>query len=267
MKKVYMSLWVVIVLVSSVFGGENPKVVNTDTLYQVSTIDALLSGYYDGDKKVSDLKMHGDFGLGTFNGIDGEMVVEDGIVYQVKGTGKVRVAEDTLGVPFASIHFFKPESERKIHDISSYENLKKALDTESLCQNYPCAFKIDGLFDFVKTRSEPKASKPYPALAQYIREKQNFFEAKHIQGTLIGYYMPTYFSKVNVTGYHFHFISEDKQFGGHVLDLVLKRGTMKLDMLYDVNLALLKTHAFEMGTIKSTKQDLDEVEKDPAIKK
>ena len=98
MKKILVML---LLLSSLVFGIESGE-----RLYQISTIDALLAGHYDGDKTVSHIKANGNFGLGTFNGIDGEMVVYDGVVYQVKSTGEVLRVKDDIGVPFAAVHFF-----------------------------------------------------------------------------------------------------------------------------------------------------------------
>jgi acetolactate decarboxylase len=233
----------------------------TDKIYQISTIDALLAGYYDGDKKVIDVQEHGDFGLGTFNGIDGEMVVYQGIVYQVKSTGRVLHAKKSLGVPFASVHFFQADKTRLLKNIHSYKQLKVSLDTFSKCQNYPCAFLIEGNFKYIKTRSAPKASKPYPPLAKHIIKTQKIFERKNINGVLIGYKLPAYFAKFNVPGYHFHFLSKDRQFGGHVLGLELKDAKLSLDVLYDIDIALLKTPEFETGKVEVNDADINKVEK------
>ncbi len=232
-----------------------------EQLYQISTIDALLAGLYDGDLHVSDVQRNGDFGLGTFDGIDGEMVVHEGIVYQVLSTGAVVKADANTGVPFASVHHFLSDFNATLKEIKSYDALKSVLDNYTQCKNYPCAFKIQGTFDYVKTRSAPKASKPYPPLAEYITENQNFFTSEHINGTLIGYALPGYFKQLNVPGYHFHFISDDKKFGGHVLQVSLKNATLELDRLFDVKLKLLRTSEFEKSTLQSEEDDLDEVEK------
>jgi len=248
---------VFILFTSLLFGASK----SSDSLYQISTIDALLAGYYDGDKTVADLKAHGDFGLGTFNGLDGEMVVYKGVVYHVKSTGEVKKADDKVGVPFAAVNFFKTDKKESLSNIASYLKFKKALDNYKECKNYPCAFKISGEFSYVKTRAAPKAHKPYPPLAEYITKTQKFFEAKNIKGTLIGYKLPKYFAKFNVPGYHLHFISDDKKFGGHVLEVALKNGSVELDILHDVDIKLLQTDEFKKGDIKVGKDDLDKVEK------
>jgi len=234
---------------------------NNHALYQVSTIQALLAGLYDGDKKVTNLHAHGDFGLGTFDGINGEMIVYEGNVYQVRSNGKVSIANENEGVPFASVHFFLPEQNNALDNIATFDALKTTLNNYKQCNNYPCAFKIHGSFEYVKTRSEPKASKPYPPLADYISNNQTFFNANDINGTIIGYKLPPSFATLNVTGYHFHFLSDDKRFGGHLLEVSLKNAIVELDVLYDFELALLRTKAFDDSDLKTKEGDLDKVEK------
>jgi len=58
-----------------------------EKVFQVSTIKALLAGVYDGEVTFGQLKQQGDLGLGTLNGLDGEMVAVDGRFYQIKTDG------------------------------------------------------------------------------------------------------------------------------------------------------------------------------------
>jgi acetolactate decarboxylase len=231
-----------------------------DTLYHISTIDALLAGEYDGETTIAELSQHGNFGLGTFNGIDGEMIVYEGVVYQVIVTGEVRVASPQTLTPFATVNFFKADAMAPIATTPSYATLKSTLDAYVECRNYPCAFKIKGDFSYVKTRSEPKAEKPYPQLAPYIREHQRTFETTHIKGTLVGYRLPSYLAHTNVPGYHFHFISDDKKFGGHVLEVAIANATMQLDRMHDIEIALLRTDSFADANLSVEEDALHVVE-------
>lgn len=240
--------------------SENVESQKSTVLYQVSTIDALLSGIYDGSSTAGELKTHGDFGLGTFDAIDGEMVVSEGNVYQVKSDGTIRIADDNAGVPFATVHFFSATQSGTLTDVESYGALKTALDTYDICKNYPCAFKLHGTFAHVKTRSAPPATKPYQPLAEHIAATQNFFDADDVNGTLLGYKLPAYFEKFNVPGYHFHFISDDKRFGGHVLEVNLSEAAVSVQRLYDMDVALLRTDAFAEAELNSTQDVLDQVE-------
>src|SRR5207249_10961718 len=79
-----------------------------DTLVQYSTINALLTGVYDGDMTFGELRRHGDFGLGTFNALDGEMIALDGRYYQITADGAVKPVRDDVRTPFAVVTHFYP---------------------------------------------------------------------------------------------------------------------------------------------------------------
>ncbi len=73
-------------------------------LLQTSTIDALLSGNYEGDVSFAKLRAGGDdFGLGTFDALDGEMVALDGTFYQMKVDGVAYELDERLKPPFAVV--------------------------------------------------------------------------------------------------------------------------------------------------------------------
>jgi len=253
-----------IILAALLYGcgsSESSAVDREGSLYQVSTITALLSGIYDGDVNVGNVAEHGDFGLGTFDGIDGEMVVYDGVVYQVRYDGNVTVAHESTGVPFASVHHFISDRNGSLGAVASYQALEEALNEDTECRNYPCAFRIHGQFKSIKVRSEPKASQPYPPLSAYITENQTFFNAADINGTLIGYRFPEYFSNINVSGYHFHFLSDERTFGGHVLELSLDQALLERDLLPYFELALPRTAAFSESNLSSDEAAVNQVER------
>src|SRR5271166_6003327 len=90
------------------------------TLFQVSTSTALVQGVYDGVVTIGELKQHGDFGLGTFDGLDGEMLALDGHFYQVRGSGGVTEAGDDARAPFAVVTVFRAERESTIDRVESF---------------------------------------------------------------------------------------------------------------------------------------------------
>src|SRR6476661_8800723 len=77
--------------------------VRASEVYQISTISSLLAGGYDGDTTVGELIRHGDFGLGTFNGVDGEMIVLDGQTYRATTDGLAHPVAPTELTPFAVV--------------------------------------------------------------------------------------------------------------------------------------------------------------------
>jgi len=189
---------------------------NNDVLYQVSTINALFEGIYDGNTTVKDLRKHGDFGIGTFNALDGEMVALDGKFYQIKSNGFAYPVNDSQKSPFAMVKYFRSEKTVYVERSFNYDHLTHYLDQIITSRNLPTAVKIEGLFSYVKMRSVPRQSKPYSRLSEAVKN-QSVFEYRNIRGTIVGFRMPDYFKGVNVPGYHFHFLSEDRKFGGHLL--------------------------------------------------
>ena len=207
-----------------------------NALYQISTINAVLQGVYDGQLTIKDLKQQGDFGIGTLNGLDGELIGLDGDYYQIKADGAVLKVNDDVNVPFATSLFFKPDRFAELYDLD-YENLQKSLDGITNDKNYFYAVRIDGVFTNVKTRSNPKQTKPYKTLTEAAKE-QTIFDLKNIKGTVIAFWCPQYANGINVPGYHLHFISEDRKFGGHILTASLKSGKVQIARINDFHMVL-----------------------------
>ena len=214
-------------VVTILFSACNSRPQNT--LSQVSTIDALLAGVYEGEVSLKQLLVMGNTGIGTFDCLDGEMIVLNNKVYQVKADGKVYTPPlDTL-TPFAAVINFQTEDIIQSEKDMDYPALKKMLDKKSPAKNLFYAFKIKGSFASMKTRSVPRQKKPFPPLAQVVKN-QPVFKMKNISGTIVGFRCPAYVKGINVTGYHLHFISDDRKRGGHILQFkMLKGASIKID--------------------------------------
>ena len=207
------------------------------TLFQTSTLDALLEGKYDGDVSFAELEGRGDFGLGTLDALDGELICLDGNFFQVKADGLAYSVEGKARTPFAVVTVFEPDTSK---------TLSKPIDFEGLCDHLDrvigggatcCAIRVDGCFDHVKTRSVPRQHKPYPPLVEIV-ENQPIFELHDVSGSLVGFRFPDYTQGLNVSGYHFHFITADRSAGGHVLGCRLARGELYIDYEGDLRLEL-----------------------------
>lgn len=199
-----------------------------NTVTQISTIDAILAGAYDGCMTLEDLSEYGDFGIGTLEGLDGEMILLDGCYYQVKADGTVCRPDSDLLTPFASVVFFESERVAALPEETDYETLKGIVDREAPTMNLFCAVKVTGTFAAMKTRSVPAQHKPYPPLVEVTRH-QSVFDLTDVTGTIVGFRLPPYVKGINVPGYHLHFISRDGRTGGHLLDFTLKEGTARID--------------------------------------
>ncbi len=201
-----------------------------DYLFQTSTIDALLAGVYDGEMTIGQLLTHGDFGIGTFDALDGEMVVLDGNCYQIRSDGHVYRPDSGVKTPFAAVCTFMPEAHIVIREGTTLDGLKNLLDLVDANQNIFYAIRIDGTFRSMKTRSVPRQKTPYPPLAQ-VTARQPEFEMSDVSGTLLGFRCPPFVSGLNVPGYHLHFISDDRMQGGHVLEFEFESGKGRIDAM------------------------------------
>lgn len=246
-------LLITLVLPILMFGGE--------TIYQISTIDALLTGYYDGFVSLETLSEKGDFGIGTYDGLEGEMVVLDGIFYQVKADGKVYRPDLSTTSPFASVIRFDREKNLKAEENLDFPTFKDKIDPILPSLNIFYGFKIEGKFKYIKTRSVPKQKKPYPPLAE-IASTQPTFEYENIEGTIVGFRCPDYVKGINVPGYHLHFLSKDKKVGGHLLKFIVDSANLEIDYLHEFEMMLPKTDKFyQLNLTKDKSEELKKVEK------
>ena len=192
-------------------GGHEPHV-----LFQASTIAALLEGAYDGDLSFAELAAHGDLGLGTLNALDGEMIALDGRFYRADVDGVVAEIDAAMKTPFAVVADFTPSIDLEIEQPLEHEQLLARLEQLIPADAASCAIRIDGRFELVRARSVPRQSPPYRPLTEVVA-KQHVFELADVTGTMLGFRFPDYAEGIEVSGYHLHFISEDRCRGGHVL--------------------------------------------------
>ena len=188
-----------------------------DGVFQVSTIDALSSGVYDGAATIGEIQQQGDFGIGTFESLDGELIALDGTVYQARSDGSVRIADSSTRVPFAEMKFFRQDLTFDTPGGKNMSVTENDITRQLPSRNLAYAIKARATFPDITVRAIPKQEKPYPPLATAAGEEA-IYHLKNSTGTIVGFYFPASFSGVNVQGYHLHFISDDRTKGGHVLD-------------------------------------------------
>lgn len=220
-----MNKWIALILLLLTGCATAPK----NTLTQVSTIDALLAGAYDGQMTTDHLLRYGDFGLGTFDALEGEMIVLDGQVYQARVDGTVELMPTNTTTPFACVVTFVPDSTPCLKNALTKATFQTAADNMAPNQNLFLAVRFDGYFPLMKVRSVPKQEKPYPPLAE-VTEHQTVFEYTGVHGTVLGFRCPAFVKGINVTGWHLHFISDDKTKAGHILDFTTVGGNLQFDV-------------------------------------
>jgi acetolactate decarboxylase len=206
------------------------------TTFQTSTVNALMEGASTGDMTMRELKTHGDFGLGTFDGLDGEMVELDGKIFQVRADGHAHPVADSARTPFATVSFFKADESARLDRPCDQAAMLAAVAAMLPSQNIFHALRIEGRFDYVKTRAVAKQDKSV-GLEDAARDEP-IFEFHEVEGTIVGFFTPDYLRGVNVPGYHLHFITADRSAGGHMLDCRTR----------DVSIKIHHTPEFELGT-------------------
>jgi len=224
-------------------------------IYQTSLMSALIDGVYEGDVTIADLLTHGDFGLGTFNGLDGELIAFDSEVHQLREDGSARAAKMSQKTPFAVMTHFQPTLRARLSTELSKKQIEKTIDDLVGSENLFAAFRIAGHFSRVETRTVPRQEKPYLPMLKAI-ERQPKFVFEDVSGTLVGFRCPEYLQGVNVAGFHVHFITDDRRGGGHVLDYTMLDAKIEVAKVANLRIDLPQTEDFANATLHSDELDI-----------
>jgi acetolactate decarboxylase len=206
-------------------------------LFQASTIGALLDGAYEGDLSFAELADHGDLGLGTLNGLDGEMIALDGAFHRADVEGRIHPIAPAERTPFAVVTRFEPTVETAIDGPLSHAELLARIDEAAPAGAASCAVRLDGSFELVRARSVPRQTPPYRPLTEVVAEQREF-ELADVTGTMLGFRFPDYVEGIEVAGYHLHFIDDARERGGHVLDSRATRVRLRIDPSHDLHVEL-----------------------------
>ncbi len=230
------------------------------SLYLCAPVNALVEGIYEEKIPLGEILKHGDFGLGTLDHLDGEMVMLDGTIYQITSDGRVQKVHEDAFTPFSCVTFYRPISYDQLDLASSYEQfvdwVMGLLPSANLCY----AIRIEGRFRSVVLRSVPK-QESYRPLVEVAKE-QTVFNYSNISGTLAGFYTPAFLGSLNVPGLHLHFLSEDLRHGGHLLSCETGRVRAGVQILSRVELGLpLSLDYLTCDFSRDTGQDLNKAEK------
>jgi len=251
------SLILLLLLIALAAGCAAPR---SDTITQVATIDALLAGVYDGHMTLAELRRHGDFGLGTFDRLDGEMILLDGEFYQVRADGRVYLPAPSTRTPFAAVTEFTADRWAAIDQPLDMAGLEEMIRGIAPGKNSFCAFRLRGEFSRVRTRSVPAQEKPYPPLTE-VTADQPVFDLENTEGTLIGFLSPDFVRGVNVPGFHMHFLADDLSGGGHVLGFDLRKGVLEADTVHEALLILLPEKSADFASADLSLDRSGELEK------
>lgn len=229
-------------------------------IYLCAPVNALVEGVYEERIPYAKIKEHGDFGLGTFDSLDGEMVMLDGDIYQITGDGHVHKRDDASHTPFACVTFYQPATHDELTGETSYENFSSWLESLLPSPNIFYAIRIYGKFSYVKVRSVPK-QESYKPLVEVAKEQPEF-EFDNIEGTLAGFFTPSFMSSLNVPGFHLHFLSADFKHGGHLLECISTDIRAGVQFINSLELGLpMSLDYLTLDFQRDIEDDLDQAEK------
>lgn len=261
-KLMIISLLIIGFLAISAVSAEN-MLIQDDSLHQVSLMQSFMHGAYDGVISVGELKSNGDTGLGTFEGVNGEMIVLDGVVYQARADGSINIMENNETVPFATVTHFNNDMNVNNIAANNFDELTGKLDKEieKMGKNNMYVAKIKCVCPNITVRSVEKQEKPYKEFTEVAAVDQKVFNYTNQTGTLIAVYFPEYMSELNMPGWHIHFLNDAKDKGGHVLGLTMENGYAQIDEIHDFNMNLPTTDTFKkMDFSEDMNQKISSVE-------
>jgi acetolactate decarboxylase len=223
-------------------------------IFQTSLMSALLDGVYEGETTVRDLLGQGDFGIGTFNGLDGEMLIIDGACFQVRADGGASESDPGAQLPFAVVTNFVPHVGSALPADVTRAEASSFIDRMTESENYMYALRIEGDFEWITMRTVVKQQKPYRPMMEATNDDE-VVELRNVSGVVVGFRTPLYEKGIGVPGCHAHFITDDRSAGGHVLDFQLRSGHAALCLGTDLRLQLPLTDAFRDANLSP--DDLD----------
>lgn len=190
-------------------------------LYQYSVLSALMQGLGEHGLPYKELVSHGDHGIGTFHRLDGEMIALDGDFYQMKSDGSIIKVDPSGGsdiAPFAQLTRFQATTSADVEfkDKRGFSDALSKLLPKT--KNHFVAFRVDGLFKCVAVRTAGGQFCRHESIRE-LHKRQATFEFTNVRGSIIGFRSPAFLQGVGVAGDHLHFISEERDRGGHVLEV------------------------------------------------
>lgn len=219
MKKYYTA--VTYLLLCTLCSAQKP-----DVIHYISLNSAIRLGQYDGTATAADVMKYGDFGVGSEEALNSEIIFLDGKLYSIPATGKVTQLSLQRKIPFAAVKFFKSEVVITLNkDLQTLKQFEFYLDS-LLDRNRFAAIKVTANFAYVKFRSFYEQQPPYVPLAE---ASAAMFEHHDFNGTLVGFYTPKAAEVLNSPSYHFHIIDQAKTTGGHLLECKLSQAKIEID--------------------------------------
>lgn len=246
----FLLLLIMILMLASCIGKkdvyktENITTKDKDTFFQYNIWWGFVNKIFQGNLTVKEMKERGDIGLGSYDLLDGELVMLDGISYRFRDDGSVAVADDDDKVIYVNAGFFEPEMTFEITEQINYDRLREIINLKLPTLNQFYSFKISGEFDYMKCGGLDKQEKPFRDGLDVLIPNRPIFEQSDFTGTIVGFYCPEFIGNINVAGYHIHAVSEEKDFGGHVMEFQSKSLKVEIDPMLNYHFQLVDSEDF-----------------------
>lgn len=228
----------------AVLSNEQNQSIKKDLFYHYSIWHAFVNKVFEGNLTVAQLKTKGDIGLGSYTKLNGELVMLDGIPYQVTEDAKVTVPPDNAKIVYANATFFEPDYSFEINETMGYDSLRVKINEKLPTKNMFYGFKIHGKFKSMKCGGLHKQEPPFEEGLDVLIPKRPVFERENFEGTMVGFFCPEFIGDINAAGYHLHFISDDKIFGGHVMEFEAESLSVSMDEMTEYQFVLPNTEAY-----------------------
>lgn len=214
-----------------------------NTIEQYGFPLALVNQIYTGDMTPIDMLKKGQFGLGTADNLDGELVALDGVVYKIELDGSLIKAPADLSAPYMTMFKFNPSKHIVLKEVNSLAELGEKLTAQMTSKNSFYAYKITGTFSHLKMASAEKVENDSVPLMEYLKTRV-MYTKENIKGTLVGLYTPEYLGNISIPGMHFHFVSSDKKLGGHLEGISFEQVNVDIEEINKINLTLPQVAKF-----------------------
>lgn len=222
------------------------RTVTRHQIFQTSLIASLAQGVYEDEMTLAELLGHGSFGIGTFNGLDGEMVILGGTCYRLRGDGSVSVPDLSERTPYAVVTNFVPGIRQEVGGAGgalSRREFSEVIDALVPSSNYMYALRVTGHFAWASARTVVKQERPYRPMVE-ATDGEEIVRREDFEGTVAGFRTPLYEQGISVAGCHAHVIDDERTWGGHLVDFELTRGVVELCLGTDFRLRLPLTEEF-----------------------
>jgi len=217
----------------------------SDIFYHYSIWHAFVNKIFEGDITAAEVKANGDIGLGSYNLLDGELIMLDGKLYQAKEDGSVITPTDDTKVVYANATFFDTDDSFELGEIADYETLRKHINEKLETKNMFYAFKIHGEFTKIKCGGLHKQEKPFKDGLDVLIPNRPIFERENFSGTMVSFFCPEFIGDINASGYHLHFVSDDETFAGHVMEFEAKSLRVEIDQIHEYKFVLPQTKEYK----------------------